>query len=194
MTIIVIACSAALCSIANRIRLPDADNDYRDKEKFLVQDRTANDLEYQPMKSIFGSKKDLISYSFAAILLGSASMVSAASTNSEAVFQTPNGISYVSGGVGSESIDRLSSMAREFNLKLVFAMKTGEYVSDVGVIIADAKGNVLLDTTAEGPWFFTRLPTGHYQIAVSFAGKVFKQQIALETGKIRTLDFRWTSE
>jgi uncharacterized protein YigE (DUF2233 family) len=146
------------------------------------------------MKPIFGIKKDLIAYSFAAILLGSASMVSAASSDSEAVFQTPNGISYVSGGVGSESIDRLTSMSREFNLKLVFAMKSGEYVSDVGVVIADAKGNVLLDTTTEGPWFLTRLPAGHYQIAVSFAGKVYKQKIALEARKIRTIDFRWAAE
>jgi uncharacterized protein YigE (DUF2233 family) len=146
------------------------------------------------MKPVFGIKKDLIAYGFAAILLGSASMVCAASSDSEAVFQTPNGISYVSGGVGDESIDRLNAMARDFNLKLVFALKSGEYLSDVGVRIADAKGNVLVETTADGPWFFSRLPAGRYQIAVSYAGKVIKQAITLNAKTLRHVDFRWNAE
>jgi len=143
------------------------------------------------MKKIWGSKKDLISCSFAAIILGSASFVSIASTNSEAVFQTSGGISYVSGGVGTESIDRLTSMSREFNLKLVFAMKSGEFVSGVRVVIADAKGKPLLETISEGPWFFTRLPAGHYQISATLAGKEIAQKTMIEVNTLRTVDFRW---
>src|ERR1035437_8864579 len=153
-----------------------------------------NDMEYQHMKPVFGTKRDLISYSFAAIILGSASFVSIADTQSEAVFQTSSGISYVSGGVGTESLDRLSAMSREFNLKLVFAMKSGEFASDVRVVIADAKGKPLLDSTSEGPWFFPRLPAGNYQIAATFAGKTINQRTAIEGKKLRTIDFRSVSE
>ena len=146
------------------------------------------------MKTIFGIKRDLISYSFAAIILGSASFVSIASTNSEGVFQTSGGISYVSGGVGDESIGRLNALSRDFNLKLVFAMKSGEFASGVRVVIADTKGVTLLDTTSEGPWFFTRLPAGNFHVAATFAGNTVTQQTAVDPTKLRTIDFRWASE
>ncbi len=146
------------------------------------------------MKTIFGIKKDLISYSFAAIILGSASFASIASTDSEAVFQTSGGINYVSGGVGDGSISRLNSLSGDFNLKLVFAMKSGEFASGVRVIIADTKGVTLLDTTSEGPWFFARLPAGNYHVAATLAGKTVTQQTAVNTKKLRTVDFRWASE
>lgn len=146
------------------------------------------------MKPVFRIKKDLISYSFAAIILGSTSFVSIADTNSEAVFQTSGGISYVSGGVGDESVDRLNSLSRDFNLKLVFALNSGAFASDVQVVIADAKGKTLLDTTSEGPWFLTRLPAGNYQITATLGGKTIKHQTRLTPRKLQSVDFRWASE
>ena len=147
------------------------------------------------MKRIPGMKGKSLAHSFAAILLCSASLVPVASANSDdAVVQTAGGVSYVSGGVGTDSIDRLNSLAGDFNLKLVFALKSGAYVSDVRVAIADAAGKTLLDTTSEGPWFLTRLPVGNYQIVATFAGNAVKRQIAVDTAKLRTVDFRWTSE
>lgn len=146
------------------------------------------------MKPIPGMKSKLLSYSVVAILLGSTSFFAVAANNYEAIVQTPDGISYVSGGVGDESTDRLNSMAGEFNLKLVFAMKSGEYLSGVRVVIIDAKGKTLLDTTSEGPWLLTRLPAGNYRIVASFAGKAEKRQVAVGANKLRTIDFRWASE
>ncbi len=129
-----------------------------------------------------------------AILLGAASLVPVANANSDEIVQTAGGVSYVSGGVGTASIDRLSSLARDFNLKLVFALKSGDYVSDVKVTIADAAGKTLLDSTSEGPWFLTKLPVGNYQIVATFAGNAVKRQIAVGAAKLRTIDFRWASE
>lgn len=146
------------------------------------------------MKPIPGMKSKLLSYSVVAILLGSTSFFAVAANNYEAIVQTPDGISYVSGGVGDESTDRLNSMAGEFNLKLVFAMKSGEYLSGVRVVIIDAKGKTLLDTTSEGPWLLTRLPAGNYRIVASFAGKAEKRQVAVGVNKLRTIDFRWAAE
>lgn len=148
------------------------------------------------MNPIFGIKKDLATYSFVAIILGSASFVSIADTHSEAVFQTSGGIRYVSGGVGDESIDRINALSRDFNLKLVFAMKSGEFASGVQVSIADAKGKTLLETTSEGPWFLTRLPAGTYQITATLAGKSLTHQTRLtaSVNPLHSLDFRWESE
>ena len=127
------------------------------------------------------------------MLLGTAALVPVANASSDEVVRT-GGVSYVSGGVGTDSIDRLSSLARDFNLKLVFAMKSGNYVSDVKVTIANAAGKTLLDTTSEGPWFLAKLPAGNYQIAATFAGKAEKRTIAVGAAKLRTVDFRWASE
>ena len=139
----------------------------------------------------------------AAIVLGFALLVptlvpalipNASAATDDAVVKTAGGVTYVSGGVGTDSIDRLNSLARDFNLKLVFALNSGSYVSDVGVVIADAAGKTLLKTTSEGPWLLTRLPAGNYQVVATFAGNAVKRQIAVGAGKLRTVDFRWASE
>jgi hypothetical protein len=129
-----------------------------------------------------------------ATLLSAALLVSVANANSDEVVQTAGGVSYVSGGVGMTSIDRLSSLTKDFNLKLVFALKSGDYVSDVKVTIANAAGRTLLDTTSEGPWFLTKLPVGNYHIIATYAGNAEKRAIAIGTEKLKTIDFRWGSE
>ena len=133
-----------------------------------------------------------------AILLGAALLVTAlvpiGNANSEEIVKTTGGVPYVSGGVGTASIDRLSSLTKDFNLKLVFALKSGDYVSDVKVTIANAAGKTLLDTTSDGPWFLTKLPAGNYQIVATFAGNAEKRAVAVGAEKLKTVDFRWSSE
>ena len=129
-----------------------------------------------------------------AILPGAALLAPVANATGDEIVQTAAGVSYVSGGVGTASIDRLNSLAKDFNLKLVFALKSGDYVSDVKITIADAAGKTLLDTTSEGPWFLTRLPVGNYQIVATFAGNAEKRTIAVGAEKLKTIDFRWGSE
>lgn len=146
------------------------------------------------MKRILGMKSKSFAHGFAAISLGSALLVPVASAKSDEAVRTAGGVSYVSGGVGTDSIDRLDSIASDFNLKLVFALTSGNYVSDVKVTIADAAGKTLLDTTSEGPWFLAKLPVGNYQVVATFAGKAEKRTIAVGAEKLETIDFRWESE
>ena len=86
-------------------------------------------------------------------------------------------------------MDRLSSLTKDFNLKLVFAMKSGDYVSDVKVTIADTAGKTLLNTTSEGPWFLTKLPVGNYQIVATFAGNAEKRTVAVGAEKLVELSY-----
>ena len=146
------------------------------------------------MKRIPGMKRKSHAHGFAAILLGFASLVPVATANSDAIVQTAGSVPHVSGGIGTDSRDRLSSLAGDFNLKLVFALKSGSYVSGVKVTIADASGKMLLGTTSEGPWFLTRLPVGNYQIVATFAGNAVRRQVAVGAAKLRTIDLRWPSE
>ncbi len=146
------------------------------------------------MKRIPDSVSKILAHGFAAILLGCVSFVSVAGTDGDAIVQTVSGVSYVSGGVGTASIDRLNTVASGFNLKLVFASKSGAYLADVRVKIADSTGRTLLDVPSEGPWFLAKLPTGNYQIIATFAGNAVRQHVSISTEKLRTVDFRWVSE
>ena len=147
------------------------------------------------MTRIPGMKNQSFTYGLAAILLGVASLVPVAGANSDdASFGTAGGVSYVSGGVGTDSIDRLSSLAGDYNLKLVFALNSGNYLSGVEVAITDAAGNSMLNTTSDGPWFLTKLPAGNYRIVATLSGNAVNRQVTVGAAGLRTVDFRWASE
>jgi hypothetical protein len=149
---------------------------------------------YYTKEAIIMKLSKLFVTAVVAILPGAALLVSSASASGDEIVQIAGNVAYVSGGVGTTSIDRLNALAGDFNLKLVFALKSGDYVSDVRVNIADATGTALLDTTSDGPWFFTKLPAGNYQIVATFAGNAEKRTIAVGSEKLKTVDFRWGSE
>jgi hypothetical protein len=139
-------------------------------------------------------KRSTISTAAVALLLASATLVPTAYTAEEEAVHNNGGISYVSGGVGTASSDRLNSLAKDFNVKLVFALKSGDYVSNVDVKIADASGKTLVDAKSEGPFFLTRLPAGSFKVGATFEGKTESRTIAVGAEKLRTIDFRWSGE
>ncbi len=82
-----------------------------------------------------------------------------------------NGIPVVSGGVGLDERAAMTEIQKDYDLKLEFAMRNGEYVSDVRVDIQDAKGTPVLEEVTQGPWFLAKLPPGEYKVSVSYAGR-----------------------
>jgi hypothetical protein len=74
----------------------------------------------------------------------------------------------VSGGVGEAERALLRRHADDYNLWLVCVERgTGHYLADVRVSIADAQGNSIVDTVANGPWLFARVPPGRYDVRVA---------------------------
>lgn len=112
----------------------------------------------------------------------------------EATVQSSGGISYASGGIGENSLAKMDAMAKDFNVKLVFALQSGNYVTDVQVGIADSKGKTLLQTTSTGPVFLAKLPAGSYQVTATFNGKDVKRPLTVGSAKLQTVDFRWAAE
>ena len=145
------------------------------------------------MKTTFSSTHAVLVRNVILAILGGASLVSVARANDEAIIRREGETRYVSGGVGSESIEQLAAIAGDFNLKLVFALNSGEYLSAVRVVIADATGKRLLDTLADGPWFLAKLPAGTYRITATYAGKEHQRQISIGAEKLSTFDFRWAA-
>lgn len=146
------------------------------------------------MKSTLAAASKILAYGFVGMLCGSSSPLFAASADGDEIVQTVGAVAYVSGGVGTESIERLDALANEFNVKLVFALKSGAYLSDVKVTVADATGKTVLDATSDGPWLLTKLPAGAYQVVATYAGHALRQSVSVDTARLKTIDFRWASE
>lgn len=100
------------------------------------------------------------------------------------------GVQYLSGGVGLEERAAMEGMAKDYNLKLVFALSSGECLSNLMVGIKDAHGKLLLHTESNGPWFLANIPAGQYKITVSYGDE--KKVRSVEVGKgLRTVMFHW---
>lgn len=100
-------------------------------------------------------------------------------------------VSYVSGGVGEESREHLKAFAAGFNLKLLLAHKSGEYIGDVQIVIVDGKGKEILKAVSEGPIFMANLPAGQYEVIATTEGLTQKLRATVVNGKLGMLVFRW---
>ncbi len=106
--------------------------------------------------------------------------------------KTAEGFRYMSGGVSSEERQSMEARAREYNLRLAFAAKSGAYIADVRLLIQDEKGKEIIDTLTNGPWFFIDLPPGNYSIKATFEGQSREaKSLRLVKGKSARRYFFW---
>jgi len=110
--------------------------------------------------------------------------------DNETVIMAGN-VSYVSGGIGEDSRERMKAFSAAFNLKLLLAYKSGSYMSDVDVVVADAKGKPLIKASSEGPIFMARLPAGAYEVTATAVGQAQRQKVTVTNGRQAVLHFRW---
>ena len=102
------------------------------------------------------------------------------------------GIPYISGGVGQEERDALAVKSKDYNLKILFAAKSGEYRADIKVEIADSRGKKVLVAAADGPWFFTNLPAGKYTVTATMKDSAKSSKVNIVKGKKQiTAGFYW---
>lgn len=127
----------------------------------------------------------------ALLFAGALSMLPAVAQDEEV--QTAGNVSWVSGGTGEESRERLAALGTGFgfNLKVTFALAGGDYLSAVEVRIVDRAGKVVLQTTTEGPILLARLPAGSYDFFASVDGREQKQRLTVTAGKMGVTVFRW---
>lgn len=104
---------------------------------------------------------------------------------------TPGEIPYVSGGIGEEELAVIQLVRNDFNLHLLFADKSGAYLSGVEVVITAAPDRRLLDIQDAGPFLFVRLPAGSYRIQARYAGQPAQQTVTLRPSQASDFVFRW---
>ena len=100
-------------------------------------------------------------------------------------------VPHISGGIGSTERDELRTKEREYNLKVITAMKSGDYLSGVQIVIESATQERMLETTMGGPILLARLPSGSYTIKATAGGQTLTQTVAIEAQGLRQVDFRW---
>lgn len=144
--------------------------------------------------ALFNMRLKSLATTLAAAALASALFATAATAGAGETVRTAGNVTYVSGGVGEESIEQLRSIAGDFNLKLVFALKSGEFLAGVEVAIADAAGKPLLQVSSDGPWLLVKLPAGRYKISATYTGNALTRNVAVGATKLSTVDFRWAAE
>jgi hypothetical protein len=106
--------------------------------------------------------------------------------------QQQGNVTFVSGGAGDEDRAALKQMESQYNLRLLFVERSGNYLANIAVTLADARGNAVLDTIAEGPIFYAHLPPGRYKLTVSNHGQSQSRDVIIGSREAVHQDFYWS--
>lgn len=127
--------------------------------------------------------------------LAMAAFLGAGAANAMTEAKTAQGEPYVSGGVALEEREALNARRADFSLWLATAAKkTGSYLADVRVKVADANGKTVLEAKLDGPWLLVNLQPGRYTVEASFRRQTLRKTTTIPKGGRRELLFYFDLE
>jgi hypothetical protein len=100
-------------------------------------------------------------------------------------------VPYISGGVGADEREAFAAKEKEYNLKIVVAEKSGDYLGDVQVGIESAGKRRILETAMEGPILLAKLPPGTYRITATSGRDRLTQTVNVPPQGLREVILRW---
>lgn len=111
----------------------------------------------------------------------------------------PDEVCFVSGGISGDEVSQFKSRAKEYLFEIVFVQKAAtednnrieEYLAEVQLKIKDSKGNIVVDTTTEGPFFLADLPLGKYQVTAEHDGVIKTNVVRILAKKHQRIVFLW---
>lgn len=84
-----------------------------------------------------------------------------------------------SGGISEE--EREAAPAE--GTKLVFFVKSGNYLADIKVSVKDQSGREIVNTVSTGPWLVLDLPDGNYSVVAQRSnGDIQSIRISVDSG------------
>ena len=98
---------------------------------------------------------------------------------------------YVSGGTGADERQELLAKEGQFNLKIVTAETSGDYLANVKIVIESAKKERVIETKMEGPILLVKLTPGTYTIRATSSKRTQTKSLAIPAQGLRQVDFRW---
>lgn len=109
--------------------------------------------------------------------------------------QEMNGVTFVSGGIGSDSRESLAAREKSYNFKLVMTLEgSGTFVSDARLTLSTAAGQKLVETVAEGPLFLAGLPAGAYVVSATFRNVTQSKKFQVRADRLHTEYLRWPAD
>jgi hypothetical protein len=100
-------------------------------------------------------------------------------------------VPYISGGTGADAREELRAKEKDYNLKIIVADKSGDYLAGVKVVIESAKKAQVLDTTMEGPILLAKLPPGTYTIRATSNDQKLTRTVTIAAQGLQQVDLRW---
>ncbi len=100
-------------------------------------------------------------------------------------------VPYISGGTGADERAELLAKEKEYNLKILGAAKSGDYLAGVKVVIESAKKERVLDAAMDGPILLAKLAPGTYTVRATSASQTLTQTVTIGAQGLRQVDFRW---
>ena len=98
------------------------------------------------------------------------------------------GVASLSAGVS----ERGRAAHPEYSLKLVFALASGAYLSNVQVEILDQDGRSVLKAATRGPWLFAKLSPGTYRVVARRGrGPATEAVITIEGSRQKRVYLTW---
>lgn len=95
---------------------------------------------------------------------------------------------FVSGGVSIEDAEALEQQRNDYRLWLVTAAEgSGAWLAGAQTVVRDGSGNVVLDTTLDGPYLLVDLAPGRYSIEVAYQGQRRTQNVSVGATGTRQL-------
>jgi hypothetical protein len=100
-------------------------------------------------------------------------------------------VPFVTGGAGADERADLQAKEKDYNLKIVAAATSGDYVADVWVVIESAAKKSVLETKMDGPILLAKLPPGTYTIKATYGPSTQTRTVNVPAQGLREAGFRW---
>jgi hypothetical protein len=106
--------------------------------------------------------------------------------------QGAGGARYVSGGIGAEERAEMLLMLPDYNFKVVAAAQgSGAFIDGVELVVLDARGGKVFETTLNGPWLMGQLAPGRYELLATYGGTTQKRTLTIPARGQRVEYFYW---
>lgn len=131
-------------------------------------------------------------WSLSIALVMALSTVTACLADEIAIQQDAQGVSYVTGGIGSEEVEALEAFKKQFNLYFLFSEgRIGRLVDDVNISIIDGKKQTVFSLEHAAPRLLLSLPAGKYTAVASYQGNTQRYTFNLSAKKSQRVILNW---
>lgn len=140
------------------------------------------------MKSVFHRGVWVVTFGVAMLGTG------AAGATTLPLVQQQGAVQYLSGGIGHSESTAVQAASKTWPLTLEFAVNAtprAEYAANVNVVIRDAKGQVALNTEANGPFMLVRTHPGRYSVDATLQGKTLHETVVVKPDTPAKTLFLW---